>query len=86
MCMSILLFRFFALFRPFEKLGGTYYSGVFIFLFSKPIQVPQVILGMGRVIYVEAHSVVIRTTLRVFEQIIPVLRKTHLEFFEFWSN
>ena len=49
MSMSILLFRFFPLFRPFEKLGGTYYSGVilFFFLFSKQIQVSQVFPWYG---------------------------------------
>ena len=41
------------------------YSGVLIFLFSIQNQVPQIIIGMGRVIYqIKAILVVIRTTLK----------------------
>ena len=38
------------LFRPFEKWGGTLFSGVIVFLLSTQNQVPQIIMGIGRMI------------------------------------
>ena len=56
------------LFRPFEKCGGTLYSGVLKF-FSTQNQVPQKFIEMSRVIYlIEALSVVILETLKRFSQ------------------
>ena len=44
--------NYFILFRPFEKSGGTLYLGVLVFFswFSKQNQIPQIIIGTGRVI------------------------------------
>ena len=48
-----------------RKMLRNLYSGVLVILFSIQNQVPQIIIGMGRVIYqIKAISVVIRTTLK----------------------
>ena len=58
-----------------------------IILFSTQNQLPHIIIGMGRVIYlIKAFSVVILTTLKNFEQIISVSRKNQSNIFDCWFN
>ena len=47
-------------------------------------QVPQIIIGLGRLIYhIKALSIAIRTTFKNFQNIFPVSRKTGLKFLIF---
>ena len=77
---DILLF----LFRPF--VFGCF--SFFFFLFSTQNRVPQIIIGMARVIYqIKGLSVVIRTKLKRCQKFFSVSRKTGLNFliFEFFE-
>ena len=76
-------------FRPFEKWGGTLYPGVLVFLFflfSTHNQLPQILMGMGRVMYqIKTLTVMIRATFKSFKNIFPVSRIIGLKFFVFSS-
>ena len=64
------------------------YSGVlvFFFLFSTQNQVPQISIGMGRVIYhIKALSIVIRTTSKNFKNFFNV-EKNYSNFELIWCE
>ena len=50
-----------------------FFSGFLFFLFSTQNQVPQIIIGIGQMVYhIEAFLVLIRTTLTKFERFFTV--------------
>ena len=59
----------------------------FFLLHSSQNQVPQIIVGTGRIInHFKALSVVIRRKLKNFENLLKKVEENGFEIFDFWSN